>query len=62
MSENAKTYHKWEAVDDGKKLQFNSPPEDKNGLNGIALEPQRIRSFMISYNGAEKIGQNSQYK
>ena len=53
---------KWEATEDGSYLPFSKAPEDKNGFEGIALEPQRLRSFIVSYNGAEKDGQNSQFK
>ena len=53
---------KWESTEDGSNLPFSKAPEDKNGFEGIALEPQRLRSFVLSYNGAEKEGQNSQFK
>jgi hypothetical protein len=62
LSDLTKRYPKWEATEDGSTLPFNKAPEDKNGFEGIALEPQRLRSFIISYNGAEKSGMNTQYK
>lgn len=62
LSDLTKNYPKWLATEDGSKLPFSKAPEDQNGFEGIALEPQRLRSFIISYNGAEKAGKNTQYK
>jgi hypothetical protein len=53
---------KWQATEDGSNLPFSKAPEDKNGFDGIALEPQRLRSFIISYNGAEKNKVDTQIK
>lgn len=41
---------KWKGVDDGSQLEFSKRPEDVDGLKGVAMEPQRIRSFRITYN------------
>jgi len=54
LTDMQKHIPKWNATEDSNKLPFNKAPEDKNGFEGIALEPQRIRSFILSYNGAEK--------
>jgi hypothetical protein len=62
LSDLNKSYPKWEATEDGSTLPFSKAPTDKNGFEGIALEPQRLRSFIISYNGAEMTGKNSQFK
>jgi hypothetical protein len=40
----------WKGADDGSQLSFNTRPNDIDGLKGIALEPQRIRTFLIAYN------------
>lgn len=40
----------WRGKDDGSQLQFNTAPKDIDGFKGIALEPQRIRTFLIAYN------------
>ena len=32
------------------KKPISHPPEDKHPTKGIALEPQRIRTFVIEYN------------
>lgn len=49
-SDRAKKEHHWRGVDDGSTLPFNERPKDIEGFKGIALEPQRIRTFLISYN------------
>lgn len=41
---------KWRGQDDGKALDFNKAPNDYLRFQGVALEPQRIRTFLISYN------------
>jgi hypothetical protein len=40
----------WTGKDDGSQLPFNNRPKDIDGLKGVALEPQRIRTFLIAYN------------
>jgi hypothetical protein len=47
--DRAETTFKWTGVDDGSQLEFNTRPADKEGFKGVALEPQRIRSFKITY-------------
>jgi len=53
-----KADHLWRGSDE--ENPSNTPvmrvPEDKDGFNGIALEPQRIRTFEIKYvpKGPEK--------
>jgi hypothetical protein len=34
-----KNIPKWNATEDGSTLPFSKAPEDKNGFDGIALEP-----------------------
>jgi hypothetical protein len=45
-----KKEHHWTGQDDGSQLPFNTRPNDIDGFKGVALEPQRIRTFLISYN------------
>ena len=47
---------RWIGEDDKKiKYGHRKKPEDKsNDMTGVALEPQRIRSFEISYESEEK--------
>ena len=39
LSDLTKNYPKWEATEDGSTLPFSKAPTDKNGFEGIALEP-----------------------
>jgi NifU-like protein involved in Fe-S cluster formation len=52
----------WTAQEDSTKLEFTKTPEDINGFEGVALEPQRIRTFVLSFNGAEKLGESPKFK
>ena len=45
-----KNTFKWTGVDDGTQLEFSKRPEDQDGFKGVAMEPQRIRSFKLTYN------------
>jgi hypothetical protein len=45
-----KNTFKWTGVDDGSQLEFSKRPEDVDGFKGVAMEPQRIRSFRLTYN------------
>lgn len=45
-----KNTFKWTGVDDGSQLEFSKRPEDQDGFKGVAMEPQRIRSFKLTYN------------
>lgn len=45
-----KNTFKFQGVDDGSQLEFSKRPEDRNGFKGVAMEPQRIRSFKLTYN------------
>lgn len=41
----------WQAIEDpNSAYQFVQPPIDRGGLRGVALEPQRIRAFTITFN------------
>jgi len=42
--------HTWLGQDDGTQLPFNNRPSDIEGFKGVAMEPQRIRTFLISFN------------
>ena len=42
--------HPWKGQDDGTQLPFNNRPSDIDGFKGVAMEPQRIRTFLISFN------------
>ena len=50
-NEEYKAKYRWIGEDDDKRPKV-EPPKDKYGMSGIALEPQRIRVFEISYNNA----------
>lgn len=50
-NEEYKAKYRWIGEDDDKRPKV-EPPKDKSGMSGIALEPQRIRVFEISYNNA----------
>lgn len=41
----------WRGAGDATSLnQFLQSPVDRGGLRGVALEPQRIRSFTVTFN------------
>ena len=45
-----KNTFKWTGVDDGTQLEFSKRPDDQDGFKGVAMEPQRIRNFKLTYN------------
>lgn len=47
--------HPWKGQDDGTQLPFNNRPSDIEGFKGVAMEPQRIRTFLISYNQKKEV-------
>lgn len=46
----------WRGIGDQTSLtQFLQSPVDRGGLRGVALEPQRIRSFTVTFNQQEEV-------
>ena len=46
--------YKWQCEDKGDNLKYNENPKDRDEFySGIALEPQRIRTFSITYDYAK---------
>jgi hypothetical protein len=43
---------KWRGLDDGSILPYSKAPKDMANFMGIALEPQRIRTFKIDFKPA----------
>ena len=60
LSQLQRWHTSWSSQDDKNTFLNNIAPADMNGLDGVALEPQRLRTFIISYNGAERT--NAFYK
>ena len=48
-SDRARKEPKWEAIDDT-KFEHSKRPVDYKNFKGVAMEPQRIRTFLISFN------------
>ncbi len=57
--------YKWQCEDKGDNLKYNENPKDRDEFySGIALEPQRIRTFSITYDYAKGplLGQKKKQK
>jgi len=51
----------WRGVGDQTSLnQFVQSPVDRGGLRGVALEPQRIRSFTVTFNQEQEFPSSKQ--